>query len=270
MTSIKTTARVAGALYLILLPLGIFGMFATSNLVVPGDAARTAGNIMASESLFRLSIVSALLVQVLNIFVVLALYRLLAPAGKGLASAMVVLILVAVPIAMLNELNNLAILLLLNNGAVYLGSFTPAQVQALVPLFLDLHKLGVSIASIFWGLWLFPMGYLVIKSGFLPRILGVLLIIGCLGYLVESFSALLLPGLQINVALFTFWGEVLLPLWLLIKGVDVERNRLPPSDSSHRRAWRALDARSPWRFSLSGFWCSMRLGLSVASRWPLL
>ena len=81
MTSIKTTARVAGALYLALLPLGIFGMLATSNLVVPGDAARTAANILASESLFRLSIVSALLVQVINILVVLALYRLLAPAG---------------------------------------------------------------------------------------------------------------------------------------------------------------------------------------------
>ncbi len=230
MTSVKTTARVTGLLYLALLPLGIFGVFATSNLIVPGDAARTAGNIVASESLFRLSIVSALLVQVINIFVVLALYRLLAPVGKNMASLMVVFILMGVPIAMLNELNNLAILQLLKNGTGYLGSFTPSQVQALVPLFLELHKLGVSIVSIFWGLWLFPMGYLVFKSGFLPRILGGLLIIGCLGYLVESLSALLLPGLRVNVALFTFWGEVLLPLWLLIKGVDVKRwEKLAPA-----------------------------------------
>jgi Domain of unknown function (DUF4386) len=92
-----------------------------------------------------------------------------------------------------------------------------------VPLFLDLHKYGISIAGIFWGLWLFPMGYLVFKSGFLPRVLGILLIIGCFGYLIDSFAAFLLPNNAISVALFTFWGEVLFPLWLLVKAVNVEQ-----------------------------------------------
>ncbi len=135
---------------------------------------------------------------------------------------MVIFFLVAVPIAMLNQLNQFAALLLLS-GADYLTVFTADQLQALVHLFLDLHEHGISIAGIFWGLWLFPMGYLVFKSGFLPRILGVLLIIGCFGYLIDSFTFFLLPNYEVDIALFTFWGEVLLPLWLLIKGVNVEQ-----------------------------------------------
>lgn len=220
--SINRTARVAGFLYLLLLPLGIFGMAVSSGLVAPGDAATTAKNILASESLFRLGIVIALLVQIINIFVVLALYKILKPVGKNMALLMVMFLLLGVPIAMLNELNQFAVLLLLQ-GTNYLTAFTAGQLQALVPLFLDLHQFGISIAGIFWGLWLFPMGYLVFKSGFLPRILGVLLIIGCFGYLIDSFAVFLLPNYKASIALFTFWGEVLLPLWLLIKGVNVEQ-----------------------------------------------
>jgi len=223
MNSIKKTARITGFLYLILVPLGIFGiLYVPATLIVPGDAATTASNIMANELLFRLSIVSALVVQLVNIFVVLLLYRLLKPVNKNMALLMVIFLLVAVPIAMLNELNQSAVLLLLS-GADYLKVFTADQLQALVPLSLDLHEHGINIASIFWGLWLFPMGYLVFKSGFLPRILGVLLMIGCFGYLIESFAAFLLPSYEVEIALFTFWGEVLLPLWLLIKGVNVEQ-----------------------------------------------
>jgi hypothetical protein len=222
MNSINTTARAAGLLYLGLVPLGFFGIYVTSRLVVPGDAAITAQNIVASASLFRLGIVSALLVQIVNVVVVLALYRLLKPVSRDVALLMVVFLLLGVPIAMLNELNSFAVLLLLS-GADYLKPFTAGQVQALVPLFLGLHQLGISIAGIFWGLWLFPMGYLVYKSGFLPRILGVLLIIGCFGYLIDSFAAFLLPGRDVNIAVFTFWGEVLLPLWLLVRGVGVEQ-----------------------------------------------
>jgi hypothetical protein len=227
MKSIKSTARVAGFLYLCLLPLGIFGMVVASRLVVPGDAAATVGNLQASATLFRLSIVSALLLQVVNIFVVLALFKLLAPVGRKMATLMVLFLLLGVPIAMLNELNNFAALLVAQGavaeGAGTLTSLTAGQVQALVPLFLELHTLGVEIAGIFWGLWLFPMGYLVFRSGFLPKILGILLIVGGAGYLVESLSAFLLPDLQVSVAMFTFWGEVLLPLWLIVKGVNVER-----------------------------------------------
>ncbi len=217
------TARVAGFLYLITAPLAIFGiMYVPSTLIVPGDVATTTNNIMASESLFRLGIVSALIYQTVFILVVLVLYKLLKPVNKNHAVLMVIFILVAVPIAMLDELNRFAVLILLS-GADYLAAFTADQLQALVPLFFDLHEYGINIATIFWGLWLFPMGYLVFKSGFLPRILGILLIIGCFGYLIDVFTFFVFPNFDVKISGFTFWGEILFPLWLLIKGVNVEQ-----------------------------------------------
>jgi len=220
------TARIAGFLYLLMAPFGIFGMlYIPSIIIVPGDAAITANNIMASESLFRSGIVSTLMVQIINIFMVLILYKLLKPVNKNHASLMVIFILIGAPIAMLNELNRFIALLLLS-GANYLTVFTADQLQALVPLFLDLHEHGVTIAGIFWSLWLFPMGYLVFKSGYIPRILGVLLIIAGFGYLIDSFAVFLLPNFYATISqfiLFTTYGELLFPLWLLIKGVNVEQ-----------------------------------------------
>ncbi len=215
-------ARVTGFLYLVLLPLGIFGIYASTAPVVPGDAATTVNNILASESLFRLGTVSALLVQVVNIFVVLGLYQLLKQVNQNITMLMVLFLLLGVPIAMLNELNQVAVLLLLK-GAVSSAAFTAQQVQSLVPLFLGLHQSGIQIAGIFWGLWLLPMGYLVFKSGSLPRILGILLVIGGFGYLIDSFAFFIVPDLHVAVAQFTFVGEVLLPLWLLIKGVNIAK-----------------------------------------------
>ena len=225
-TSPRMRARVAGFLYL---GLGLFAPFSLlyipSRLIVPGDAATTARNIMASESLFRLGIVSALITVIVNILVVLALYQVLKPVNKNITWLMVIFLLVSVPITMLNELNNFAVLFLLS-GADSLKIFTADQVHTLVSLFLNLHATGLNIAGIFFGLWLFPMGYLVFKSGFLPRFLGVLLIIGCLGYLIQSFTAFLSPNLAVKIALLpvlTSWGELLFPLWLVIKGVNVEQ-----------------------------------------------
>jgi len=219
-------ARVAGFLYLLMAPFGVFGMFyVPSIIIVPGDAAITANNIMASESLFRSGIVSTLMVQIINIFMVLVLYKLLKPVNKNHALLMVIFILIGAPIAMLNELNRLITLLLLS-GADYLTVFTADQLQALVPLFLDLHEHGITIAGIFWSLWLFPMGYLAFKSGYIPRILGVLLIIAGFGYLIDSFAVFLLPNFYATISqfiLFTTYGELLFPLWLLIKGVNVEQ-----------------------------------------------
>jgi len=217
------TARIAGFLYLLLIPLGILGiMYIPNTLFVSGDMAATASNILANESLFRLGIVSAIAVQLVNIFVVLFLYKLLKPVNRGIAQLMVIFLLLAVPIAFINELAHLAVLLLLN-GADYLAVFTTGQIQAMVAFFLDLHEHGIFIAQVFWGLWLFPMGYLVFKSGFLPRILGILLMIGCFGYLIDSVLFFLVPSFGVTFSEFTFLGEVLLPLWLVIKGVNVEQ-----------------------------------------------
>ena len=214
-------ARVAGLLYLIGSVTGVFGILYGPTLIVPGDAAATARNILASETLFRLSIVSALLDQIIFILVVFALYQVLKVVNQHMAALMVIFLLVTIPIGMLNELNNVAVLFLAS-GADALKVFTADQRHALMLFFLDLHALGLDI-TFFGGLWFYPMGYLVFTSGFLPRILGVLLILNGLSYLIDSFAALLLPDLNVNMVMFTGWVEVVFALWLLIKGVNVEK-----------------------------------------------
>ena len=172
------------------------------------------------ESLFRFGIVGNLFTFIANIFLALALYQLLKVVNKNMASLMVILFLVGVPIAMLNELTQLAILQLLG-GADYLKAYPTDQLQALAYLLLRLHDQGLLIAHIFFGLWLLPMGYLVFKSGFIPKIVGVLLVIAGVGYVVQSFAAFL--GYNVNIILFTGLGELVFLLWLLIKGVNVEQ-----------------------------------------------
>ena len=135
---------------------------------------------------------------------------------------MVIFFLVGVPIAMLNLLNQFAALLLLS-GTDYLALFEPGQLHAQALFFLDLYKQGIIIAQIFWGLWLLPLGYLVFKSGFLPRILGVLLVIGGFGYLIDTFIFFLFPNFDVAINMYTGWAELFLCLWLLIKGVNVEQ-----------------------------------------------
>ena len=213
-------ARVAGSLYLFANLFAPFTLlYLPSRFIVRGDAAATASNIMASESLFRFGIVLNLITFIGQIFLVLALYQLLKVVNKNMAALMVIFSLAAVPIAMLNELIQLAVLQLLS-GADYLEIFPTEQLQALAYLFLRLHSQGLNIAQIFWGLWLFPMGYLVFKSGFLPRIIGVLLIIACFGYVIQSFVAFF--GYSVDLIFFTGWGELALLFWLLIKGVNIE------------------------------------------------
>ena len=223
--SIQPIARLAGILYLLLIPLGILGIiYVPSTILVPGDIATTVSNIVANEALFRLSIVSALLVQVVNIFVVLFLYKLLKPVSKVWGIFMVVFILVAVPIAMVNELNHVAVLALVTAAE---------QSPALISLFIGLHDYGIYIAGIFWGLWLFPMGYLVYKSGFLPKLIGILLMIGCFGYLADSFLYLLAIDVGFEFSSFLFIGEVVLPLWLVIKGVNEKKwNAVSKADNA--------------------------------------
>jgi len=214
------TARIAGFLYLLAIVFTMIGV-AAKNIIVPGDAATTANNIMANEFQFRLGFMSELIAYSVYIFLVLALYKLLKPVNKNHAVHMVIIILVSVPIAMLNMLNQFAALLLLNGGD-YLTAFTADQLKAGVMFFLDLLDHGVYIAFIFWGLWLFPMGYLVFKSGFIPKILGILLMIACFGYLIDFVTLFLFPNF-VEIRFFTFIGEPLFALWLLIKGVNVEQ-----------------------------------------------
>jgi hypothetical protein len=220
--SLRRVARLAGLLYLVGSITGVFGILYGPSLVVSGDASATARNILASASLFRLSIVSALLDQIIFVFVVLALYQLFKAVNQTMAALMVIFLLLSIPVAVFNELNNLAVLLLLSGTASW-NPFTADQLHALVPFFLDLHALGLNIAFLVGAPWPFAMGYLVIKSGFLPRILGVLLIINGLAYVIDSLAALLLPDVKVSLVMFTGWVEVVFALWLLIRGVNVAR-----------------------------------------------
>jgi hypothetical protein len=217
MNADNKTARIAGLLYLAVFALGLFGeLYVRQGLIVPGDAATTANNIMASESLFRLGFVTDLIRQTALVLLPLVLYKLLKSVNEDMAALMVVLALVGVPVAMLNLLNQFGALLPLS-GAEYMTAFTPDQLYAQVMLFLDLHERGAFIQQ-FLSLWLFPLGYLVFKSGLLPRILGILLIISGLGYLIDAVAFFLLPNFGVTISLFTFVGEVFFMLYLLIKG----------------------------------------------------
>jgi hypothetical protein len=221
MNSTKKTARLAGVLYLVNGVTGFFGIiYVPSRLIVSGNAAATANNILASERLFRVGIVSELICAAEFVFLLWVLYRLLGGVNKTHASLMVILGLVFVPIMCVNVLNEIAALTLLR-GADFLSVFDKRQLEAMAMLFLDLHRYGYVVGWIF-GLWLFPFGVLVFKSGFLPRILGVLLIAACFGYLADSLTPLLLPSYANIVGRFASipltLGEPAIILWLLIRG----------------------------------------------------
>ena len=234
----KKTARIADSskrkavtvlrvLYPIWMVLGLFGvMYVPATVIVAGDAMATANNILANELLFRMGIVGSLSVQVIQIFVVLLLYKLFKSVNKNYASFMVVFALVGIPIAMLNTLNRLATLLLLN-GADYLKVFEAGQLHALVMLFLNLNEQGQLIATIFWGLWLFPLGYLIYKSGYFPKVLGAWVMMGCVGYVLDSFTHFILPNYANYEAILTplvlllTLGEILFALWVMLKGAKI-------------------------------------------------
>ena len=221
MNSAKRTARIAGFLYLVNAITGFFGIiYVPGKLIVSGNAAVTASNILASERLFHLGIASELVCAVEFVFVVWALYRLLGGVNTTLASLMVILGLAFVPMMCMNALNGIAALLLVRGGD-FLSAFDPSQRRALAMLFLDLRRYGYLIGWIF-GVWFFPLGILVFKSRFLPRFLGVLLIIAGAGYVADSLTPLLLPGYENVVgriaSIALTLGEPVLILWLLIMG----------------------------------------------------
>src|SRR5713226_9995517 len=186
-------ARVAGAVYLSLVVTAPFSLIdIPRTLIVRGNATATANNILAHETLFRLGFVADLISSVIFIFLVLALYRLLSGVNKTYASLMVALALVSAAVGFMNVLSNIAALTLLRGGD-FLTVLEKPQRDALGLLFLRLHGQGNVINEIFWGLWLFPFGVLVMRSGFLPRILGILLIVNGFAYVAVSLTSLLLP-----------------------------------------------------------------------------
>jgi len=220
MRSTKNPGRFAGLLYVLTSIVGFFAMgYVPSKLIVHGNAAATANNIAASETLFRLGIAAVLIGQTTFIFVALALYDLLKGVSRRHASLMVILIVVSIPIALVNELNSVAALVLVRGESV----FEKPQRDALAMLFLNLHHHGFVVAEIFWGLWLFPLGLLVYRSRFLPRFLGVWLALAGIAWVILSLTGILLPQYQNKVDTYcqpAFIGEIVFMLWLAIKGAQ--------------------------------------------------
>lgn len=221
MNSLKKTARGTGILYIIMDVFMIFsGMVVDPKFYVPGDAVTTASNILASEWLFRLGFVSWIVGYIVFLFLVLALYNLFESVDKGQARLMVILVVAVVPMSILNMLYQYAPILLLS-GSGYLSAFNPAQLQTLAMLFFDMYQHGIMVAELFWGLWLIPLGILVYKSRFVPKVLGVLLIVGCFGHLLSFLSTFLFPNysaILIPLSETVMFGELPIFLWLLIKG----------------------------------------------------
>jgi len=209
-------------LYPIWFVVGLFSiMYVPTTLIVSGDATTTASNIMANELLFRMGIAGSLIVQIIQILVVLVLYKLLKPVSKNHASLMVVFALVGVPMTMLNTLNQIAALLLLK-GADFLKVLGTDQLHIQMMFFLNLNEQGVLIPTIFWGLWLLPLGFLIYKSGYFPRILGVLVMVAGFGYVLDSFTHFILPdAIPLPVIILLTIGEILFMLWVLFKGAKI-------------------------------------------------
>jgi len=228
MNTNKKTAKIAGLMYLGNIIFGIFAQVIRSRLIVPGDVATTAKNIMASEWLFRIGFVSDLIMVTFYLLMGLAFYVLLKPVNKTVALLMLLLNLAGVPMLGINMLNQFATLHLMS-GAGYLSVFSADQLHALGMLFFNLHEYGYSIAAISWGFYLLPLGYLVFKSGFLPRILGVLVMLAGFFdfiqfiqvFLFPNYVAITYPGLA--VAMIAEFG---LALWLLIMGAKDQKPAL--------------------------------------------
>jgi hypothetical protein len=221
MSSTKNPGRFAGLLYVLFSMPGFFAMvYVPGKLIVHGNAAATANNIAASETLFRLGIAGQLICQVGFIFVALALYDLLNGVNRRYASLWVILVVVAIPIAFLNELNSIAALVLVR-GADFLSIFEKPQRDALSMLFLNLHNEGIGVVEMLWGLGFFPLAQLVYRSRFLPRFLGVWLAVDGFAYVILSLTSVMLPQYQGKVFTYgqpAFFGEVAFMLWLLIRG----------------------------------------------------
>lgn len=224
MTANNKRARIAGLLYLGVVITGIFSlMYVPQKLIVDDNAVLTFQNITANESLFRFGIGSGLLCYMFFLFLPLVLYKLLRQVNENMAKLMVLLAIISVPMFFINVQHELMVLSLIKDTN-YLKLFSTEQIQSQVFMSIDRYDNGMRLVHIFSGLWLFPFGYLVFKSNMLPKILGVLLMIGCFGYLINFFGNLLTVeyaklGIASYVSLPASLGEIGTCLWLLIIGV---------------------------------------------------
>ena len=231
MNANNQTARLAGVLYLCIIIFGIFAQFGVRDtLIVTGDAGATAANILESETLFRIGFMSDLLQTLSYLLTGYVLYAMFKSVNQHLASLIVLFVIASAPVMFLNMLNQFAALIILDGGD-YLSVFNTEQLQSMSLLFLNLHNYGYLIPSIFFGLWLLPIGLLIIQSGYMPKLVGVLLIVACIAHLITFFASFLLPEHVDTVTALaaapTIVPEFLLCGWLLIRGVNVGEETPP-------------------------------------------
>ncbi len=226
-TSPQVYARTGGALYLVIIVIGLFGeAFVRDRLIVSGDAAATAANIMAHESLWRLHIAAELVLLICAVTLLWIFFLLLRPVGKDLILLAVFFNLVAIIIEAATTMRLLEALFPLGNAG-YLKAFTPDQLYALTSLSLKCHGYGFGVSLFFFGCFCVVVGYLIFRSGYLPKTIGVLMQVAGVCYLTNSFALILSPGLANHlfpaILVPSFIGELSLCLWLLVKGVNVKR-----------------------------------------------
>jgi hypothetical protein len=224
-SSLKSTARIAGLLYLILVITGIYGiMYIPSQIIVPGDSVSTAKNMISNELLFRSGVMNDILSNTIFLFLVLVLYRLFKSVNENHAKIMFALVIVQIPFVFIMEAFNVTSLMILK-GEI-LKTFELSQRQDLAMLFLKINDYGTLPLEMFWGLWLLPFGLLVYKSEFIPRIFGILLVIGGFAYMIDSTIGILFPSyssfVKYPTLLLVAIGEISITLWLLIKGVKTK------------------------------------------------
>jgi Domain of unknown function (DUF4386) len=227
----KQQARRAGILYLlanVTMPFAL--LYLPRVLLVPGNASATASHVRASVGLVRTGIACELLNGSLVVFAALAFYRLFKPVSQSYARAMLALVLLAVPIALVNLLNQVAVLLLARGGAS-LAAFNSQQLDALVLFFLRLHSYGIALAGIFWGLWLFPFGILAMRSGFIPWLIGLCMLLAGIPYVVTAFVTMAAPqfGYLSNWLDPLMAGELPMLIWLLAWGAKATNQHAAPA-----------------------------------------
>lgn len=225
-STLKKNARFVGLLYLIWVISGFYGiMYIPSQTFVTGDAAATANKILANEFLFRTGLMNDLISGIVWVLMSVAIYRLFKQVNEYQAKLLVALVIVQVPAGFIMGALNIAALMLFK-GQI-LNTFEPVQRQDLAMLFFKINGYGTIMLEMFWGLWLLPFGQLVYRSRFIPRILGVFLILNGIAYIIHCTAHILFPNYQELVSKFAlpFWtlGEISIMLWLLIKGVSSKK-----------------------------------------------
>jgi hypothetical protein len=226
----KKTARIAGILYLIVVITGIVSLgYIPKQLIVWEDKVATFNNILKNENLFRFGIFSSVICYLAFIFLPLVLRELIKTVNQFVANVMAVSVLVSIPISFFNLYNKYLILDIIHKES-YLKMYSEYQLQSLVMFHLNQYEYGIFISTFFWGLWLFPFGYLVYKSGFIPKIFGILLMLGCFGYIVNFSGNTLFAdyqewGISKIIGKIPSVAEIGICFWLLVFGIKNSKNK---------------------------------------------